>query len=43
MDGTCLRAARADDGPKIRRAFKNINQNTIYIPLTPEPENPWVR
>jgi RimJ/RimL family protein N-acetyltransferase len=31
-DGTpiTLRAARADDGPKIRRAFKNLNRDTIY-------------
>jgi RimJ/RimL family protein N-acetyltransferase len=31
-DGTpiTLRAARADDGPKIRRAFGNLDRDTIY-------------
>jgi RimJ/RimL family protein N-acetyltransferase len=31
-DGTpiTLRAARADDGPTIRRAFRNLNRDTIY-------------
>jgi RimJ/RimL family protein N-acetyltransferase len=31
-DGTpiTLRAARADDGPAIRQAFRNLNQDTIY-------------
>ena len=25
-----VRAARADDGPKIRRAFKGLNRDTVY-------------
>jgi GNAT superfamily N-acetyltransferase len=31
-DGTVatLRAARADDGPKIRRAFRNLERETVY-------------
>jgi GNAT superfamily N-acetyltransferase len=31
-DGTpiTLRAARADDGPTIRRVFRNLNRDTIY-------------
>jgi RimJ/RimL family protein N-acetyltransferase len=31
-DGTpiTLRTARADDGPRIRRAFRNLNRDTIY-------------
>jgi RimJ/RimL family protein N-acetyltransferase len=31
-DGTAVtvRAARADDGPKIRRAFQNLERDTVY-------------
>jgi len=31
-DGTVVtvRAARADDGPKIRRAFQNLDRDTVY-------------